>query len=141
MQRDVPPYTISTDRALLDTVAIHDYLSNHADWSLGITLEQVVTSMKHSHCYGIYLGDKQVGFARIITDFVSLAYLCDVYILADHRGHGLSIALLDLMLADPCLQGLRRWLLRTTTAADLYKRFGFAFVDDPALFMELRPSK
>src|SRR5688572_32081600 len=99
---------ISTDPARLDADAIHAYLSR-SYWAAGIPREVVARSLEHSLCFGVYDGGRQVGFARVITDRATFAYVADVYILESHRGRGLAVRLMEQVMAHPDLQGLRRW--------------------------------
>ena len=117
-------YEISADPARLDVDAIHAFLSR-SYWAEEIPKETVRASLANSFCFGVYCGPKQVGFARIITDYVTFAYLCDVYILAEHRGRGLSKRLVAAVQKHPRLQGLKRWCLVTRDAHGLYEQFGF----------------
>jgi GNAT superfamily N-acetyltransferase len=130
-------YKISTDQALLDLDVIHNYLSNESYWSKGITKEKVQRSIENSMCFGVYKDGKQVGLARVITDKTTFAYLCDVFILDEYRGHGLSKWLLQTILAHPDLQGLKRWTLATLDAHGLYKQFGFAPLGNPDRWMDI----
>ena len=117
-------YAISTDRARLDVNAIHAFLSR-SYWAEEIPKETVRASLANSLCFGVYRGPKQVGFARIITDYVTFAYLCDVYIEPAHRRRGLSKRLVATIQQHPRLQGLKRWCLVTRDAHGLYEQFGF----------------
>jgi GNAT superfamily N-acetyltransferase len=120
-------YIVSTDPARLDLDAIHAFLSTESHWALGIPRDVVARSIAHSVVAGVYAPDgAQVGFARVVTDRATFAYLCDVYVLEAHRGRGLSTWLTETLLTLPELQGLRRWLLATKTAHGLYEKFGFA---------------
>ena len=130
-------YNISTDQNLLDLDMIHDYLCNQSYWSQGITKEKVQRSIENSMCFGVYKNGKQVGLARVITDKAIFAYLCDVFILDEFRGHGLSKWLLQTILAHPELQGLKRWTLATLDAHGLYKQFGFAPLGNPNRWMDI----
>jgi GNAT superfamily N-acetyltransferase len=130
-------YKISTDQALLDLDVIHNYLSNESYWSKGITKEKVQRSIENSMCFGVYKDGKQVGLARVVTDKTTFAYLCDVFILDEYRGHGLSKWLLQTILAHPDLQGLKRWTLATLDAHGLYKQFGFAPLGNPDRWMDI----
>ena len=123
-------YDISTDRARLDLDAIHRFLSTEAYWSPGVAREVVERSIEHSLPFGVYLGDEQVGFARVVTDKATFAWLADVYIESPHRGKGLSKRLVATILEHPELRGLRRWLLGTADAHGLYRRYGFEVVDN-----------
>jgi GNAT superfamily N-acetyltransferase len=116
-------FSISTDRSLLDIDMIYHYLSDESYWSKGIPRERVIASIENSLCFGIYKGDKQVGFARLITDKATFAYLCDVFVLDSYRKLGLSKWLVQTILSQPDLQGLRRWLLATADAHRLYNPF------------------
>ena len=130
-------YTISTDKERLDVPLVHEYLSTVAYWALGRPLDVVKRSIDNSVCFGIYLGTQQVGFTRVVTDHATFAWLADVFILPDHRGQGLSTWLLEVILAHPELQGLRRWLLATRDAHGLYKKFGFKPLLNPEKWMEI----
>lgn len=131
-------YLISDDPARLDAVAIHAYLTR-SYWSEGIPLEIVRRALAHSICIGAYAADgRQAGLVRVITDQATYAYLCDVYVLEEHRGHGLSKAMLAFAQRDPRLQGLRSWSLRTRDAHGLYAQFGFTPIDRPESYMMLR---
>ena len=132
-------YTISTDRQRLDVHAIHDFLSR-SYWSPGIPLAVVERSIAHSLCFGLFHHDGQVGFARVVTDRATFAYLADVYVLEAHRGQGLSKWLMTVILGHEDLQGLRRFSLATRDAHGLYEQFGFRPVANPSTMMEiLRP--
>ena len=118
-------YLISTNPALLDVGVIHQYLSEESYWAKGIPLEKVKKSIAHSLCFGMYEKDKLIGFARLITDQASFAYLCDVFVLPAYQGKGLGKWLMQTMHAHPDLQGLRRWMLATRDAHGLYAQFGW----------------
>jgi GNAT superfamily N-acetyltransferase len=130
-------YCISTDKAKLDIDAIHEFLSTKAYWCLNIPKEKVQTGIRHSLCFGVYKGNKQVGFARVISDFSAIAYLGDVYILEEERGKGLSKWLMQTVMGHPDLQGLRRWILLTGDAHGLYRQFGWTELANPGRWMEL----
>ncbi len=130
-------YDISTDPSRLDIEAIHAFLVR-SYWSPGIPRELVARAIANSMCFGIYLGDAQVGFARVVTDRASFAYLADVYVLEAHRGQGLSKRLVAQVLDHPELQGLRRFMLATADAHGLYAQFGFKELARPGSVMELR---
>ena len=121
-QRD--GFTISTDPARLDVDGIYDYLSN-SYWARGIPRDVFERSLRHALCFGIYEGARQVGFARVVTDFATVAYVGDVYVHEPWRGRGLSRWLMEVMSAHPELQGFRRWILLTRDAHGLYEKFGF----------------
>jgi GNAT superfamily N-acetyltransferase len=117
-------YTISTDKQRVDLEVVHGYLSK-AYWCEGIPRAVVQRSIEHSLVFGVYKGAEQVGFARIISDLATFAYLGDVFILEPHRGQGLSVWLMECIVAHPDLQGLRRWTLFTRDAHGLYEKVGF----------------
>lgn len=139
-ERQDPDVRFSTDPARLDLGVIHGFLST-CYWSPGIPLAAVERAIRHSLPFGLYdlapATPAQVGFARIITDFASFAYLCDVFILESHRGRGLSKRLMEFVLAHPDLQRLRRVALFTRDAHALYARYGFAPMPDPTRYMEI----
>lgn len=129
-------YLISTDREKLDIELIHDFLSNESGWSNGIPIERVEKSIANSLNFGIYTGQKLIGFARVISDFSTIAYLGDVFILPGYRGLGLSKWLMETIVAHQELQGLRRWILLTDTAEWLYEKYGFTKLPRPEVYME-----
>ncbi len=133
-------YVISTDRSRLDVKLIHDFLSRETYWAVGRSLEVVQRSLKNSLCFGIYRNDEQIGFARVVTDYATFGWIADVFILPDHRGHGLSKWLMAVILAHPALQGFRRWVLATKDAHELYAQFGFIPLHRPERWME-RPDR
>ena len=130
-------YFITTDQSKMDVVAIHDFLSKYSGWSKNIPFEKVKKSIENSLNFGLFHNGKQIGFARIISDFSTIAYLGDVYILENYRGQGLSNQLMETVLGHPDLQGLRRWILLTSTAKWLYKKYGFTKPSQPDIYMEL----
>jgi N-acetylglutamate synthase-like GNAT family acetyltransferase len=130
-------FLITTDKAKLDLVAIHEFLSQHSGWSNNIPFERVKTSIENSLNFGLLHQDKQIGFARVISDFSTIAYLGDIYVLDSYRGQGLSKKLMDCVMAHPNLQGLRRWILLTNTADWLYEKYGFTKLPNPDWYMEL----
>jgi len=129
-------YDISADKQRLDIAAIHGYLTQ-SYWSPGVPRAIVERAIKGSLCFGVFLQGRQVGFARVVTDRATFAYLADVFILEPHRGKGLSKRLMQFVFAHPDLQGLRRFLLATKDAHGLYKQYGFTELSNPARFMEL----
>ncbi|HEX8143433.1 MAG TPA: GNAT family N-acetyltransferase [Pyrinomonadaceae bacterium] len=129
-------YSISTDKARLDLQAIHDYLSNTSYWAKGRSAETIERSIENSLAFGIYRGRELVGFARVITDYATFAWLADVFVLDEARGKGLGKWLVEVILSHPELQGLRRWLLATKDAHELYRRFGFEELKRPERWME-----
>ena len=128
-------YTISTDRSRLDINLIHDFISN-SYWGAGRAREVVQRSIENSLAFGIYKGDEQVGFARIVTDYATFAWVADVFVVPEHRGHGLSKWLMEVIIAHPTLQGFRRWVLATKDAQGLYEQFGFIKLHRPERWME-----
>ncbi|WP_130733952.1 GNAT family N-acetyltransferase [Flavobacterium sp. J27] len=130
-------FYISTDKEMLDIEAIHDFLSTKAYWSLHIPKETVIKSIENALCFGVYYEHKQIGFARIITDYATIAYLGDVYIVEAYRGNGLSKWLLETVMNHPELQGLRRWILLTGDAHGLYRQYGWTDIVDATKWMEL----
>lgn len=129
-------FLISTDRSKMDVGAIHDFLSKHSGWSDGIPFDRVKASVENSLNFGLFHHGKQIGFARVISDFSTIAYLGDIYVLEEFRGQGLSKKLMDSVIGHPCLQGLRRWILLTSTADWLYEKYGFAKLPQPEIYME-----
>ena len=127
-------YIISTDSAKLDIDAITDMLKR-AYWAQGRTREMIARYIQHSLVFGIYHDGKQVGLARIVSDYTTFAWLCDVFIHEDHRGRGLGKWLMETVHAHPDLQGLRRWLLATKDAHGLYQQFGWKLLDNPERWM------
>ena len=132
-------YLISTDKSLLVLTVIHQYLSVESYWAKNIPLEVVKRSIENSLCFGLYFQDSQIGFARVITDKATFAYLADVFILATHRGKGLSKWLIETIHAQTDLQNLRRWMLETKDAHALYAQFGWEPIPEEMVsrFMQL----
>lgn len=130
-------YLVSDDRNILDIDAIHAFLSQQSYWANGISRERFETAVNHSIPLGLFEGEKQIGFARAITDRATFAYLADVYVDEAYRGRGLSKLLLEAVLAHPEVQHLRRWMLGTRDAHDLYRQFGFIPLEQPLRWMEL----
>jgi GNAT superfamily N-acetyltransferase len=128
-------FTISTDRARLDLRVIHEFLTT-SYWAAGIPAEVVERSVEHSLPFGLYHHDRQVGFARVITDYATFAYLADVFVLEAYRGQGLAKWLVGVVVAHPRLQGLRRWMLATRDAHALYGKVGFVELKSPESWME-----
>lgn len=116
-------YLISTDRARLDLGAIQEYLSC-SYWAQGRSLATIEASIEHSLCFGLYAGEQQVGFARVVTDYATFGWLCDVYVLESHRGRGLGKWLVRCVVAHPALRELKIFLLATSDAHELYRRYG-----------------
>ena len=129
-------YVISAERGRMDLAAIHAYLTR-SYWSPGVSFETVAKSIENSLPFGAFHGGEQVGFARVITDRCTFAYLADVYVLEAHRGRGLSKRLMAAVGAHPDLQGLRRFMLLTRDAHGLYRQFGFVPAAQPERLMEI----
>ena len=127
--------TISTDKTKLNVPFIQDFLKD-IYWAAGRTIEEVQTTIDSSVCFGIYLNEVQIGFARVITDYVVFAYLMDVFIAEEHRGNGYSSILIDAMMKEPVLQEVKIWRLATSDAHFLYEKFGFKALAHPEKMME-----
>ena len=133
------PFTISTDPARLDIDAICDFLTR-AYWAMGRPRERTEHALANSLVFGLYEGEKQIGLARVVSDYAIFAYLCDVFIHEDYRAHGLGKWLMKTVMSHPDLQGLRRWTLATRDAHGLYRQFGWEDLQSPESWMEiLRP--
>ena len=130
-------FVISTDPARLDLDVIHEFLTN-SYWAKGIPRDVVARSIEHALCFGVYdVNGVQVGFARVVSDFATVAYLGDVFVLEPYRGRGLGKWLMECVVQHPALQGLRRWILLTRDAHGLYSQFGFTPLKAPESYMEL----
>ena len=129
-------YTITTDQDSLDVRAIHAFLTR-SYWSPGVPLAVVQRAISNSICFGLLHAEAQVGFARVVTDKASFAYLADVYVLEGHRGKGLATWLIGIIQAHEALQGLRRFMLATRDAHGLYRQFGFKELANPSRMMEI----
>lgn len=129
-------YVISTDKARIDVKAVHAFLAS-TYWSPEIPESVVRRGIAGALCFGIYHGANQVGFARVITDCATYAYLSDVFVLEAHRGRGLAKWMMEVIMAHPSLQGLRRFALSTRDARTLYEQFGFETVANPHRQMEI----
>jgi len=128
----------STDKRELDIDAIFDFLHRDAYWSQGIPRDVVERAIDGSLCFGAYVGDRLVGFARLVTDHATFAYLCDVFVLPADRGNGYGRALIDHVFAQPMVRSLRRIMLVTTDAHELYRPVGFGPSANPERLMEIR---
>ena len=131
-------YEISSEQARLDIDAIHAWLAR-SYWSPGIPRETVERAARNSLCFGVYerAGGRQVGFTRVVTDYATFAYLCDVYVLEEHQGHGLGKAMMRAVMAHPALAGARRVMLATRDAQGLYRQFGFGDTTGNTNLMEI----
>lgn len=131
-------YTLSTDPARLDRQMIYEFLRDQAYWAQGRPREVILRSIENSENFGVYRDGAQVAFARIVTDYATFAYLCDVFVLPVARGQGLGKWMMACMLEHPGLQGLKLWYLKTRDAHGLYRQFGFHELEDPSRSMERR---
>ncbi len=129
-------FQISTDKERLDRPLIQRFLSG-SYWAKGIPLDVVEKSIQNSLCFGLYKGEEQIGFARVITDYATFAYLADVFVVEGDRGEGLGIWLMEVVMGHPELRGLRRWMLVTRDAHGLYEKTGWRTVASPERFMEI----
>ena len=127
--------SVSTDKNKLDVAFIQQFLKD-IYWAAGRTIEEVQITIDNSFCFGIYLNDKQIGFARVITDYVVFAYLMDVFIVEEHRGKGYSSILINSMMTEPKLKEVKIWRLATSDAHFLYQKFGFTALGNPEKMME-----
>lgn len=129
-------FTISTDKSRLQLAVIQKFLSEESYWAKNRSPEQTRTAIENSLCFGLYHGDRQIGFARVVSDFAVFAYLGDVFVLEEFRGRGFSKWLMQIIVSHPDLQGLRRWLLATRDAHRLYAQFEFDALRFPERWME-----
>jgi GNAT superfamily N-acetyltransferase len=127
---------ISTDTARLDLAVVHRFLAQESHWARGIDRATVERSVRHSLCFGAYRGGAQIGFARVISDRATFAYVCDVFVLAEARGQGVARRLVEAIGRHPDLQGLRRMALTSRDAKGLYERIGFSTLAFPERWME-----
>ncbi len=128
-------YTISTDKTKLDLRVIHGFLTK-SYWAKGIPYEVVAKAIEHSLNFGLFKAKEQIGLARAITDYATFMYLADVFVLEPHRGQGLGVWLVDTTLKHPDLQGIRTWMLLTSDAHELYRKFDFEVPDNPKKIMQ-----
>ncbi len=129
-------FVISTDKARLQFDVINAFLSNESYWANRRTADQTRTAIENSICFGVYDAERQIGFARVVSDQATFAYLGDVFILDEYRGRGLGKWLMETIVAHPQLQGLRRWVLATRDAHGLYEQYGFKALHYPERWME-----
>ncbi|PKN97175.1 MAG: GNAT family N-acetyltransferase [Chloroflexi bacterium HGW-Chloroflexi-5] len=129
-------FTITTDKSKMDLATIHRFLSEESYWCKNVPVKRVKKAMDHSLNFGVFHGDRQVGYARVISDFSSVAYLGDVFILKEFRGQGLSKWMMETIISHPELQGLRRWILLTADAHELYRKYGWTNIKNPEKWME-----
>ena len=135
VHRERDDFLVSTDPARLDVDAVHTFLTS-SYWALGIPRAVVERAIAGSICFGLFHGQRQIGFARVVTDRATFAYLADVYVLEEHRGRGLARWLIETVIAHPDLRGLRRFVLVTRDAHGLYEQFGFTPLAKPENYME-----
>jgi GNAT superfamily N-acetyltransferase len=128
-------FTVSTDKAKLDRGAIHEFLRG-SYWARGIPRDVVDRSIENSLCFGLYEGERFIGFARVISDSATFGYLSDVFVLESHRGRGLAAWFMETVLSHPDLRGIRRWMLATRDAHGLYRKVGFTELSQPERIME-----
>lgn len=132
-------FTISTDKTRLDADLIQNFLNQESYWARTRTPEQTLTAIENSICFGVFHGERQVGFARVVSDRATFAYLGDVFILQEYRGRSLGKWLMEAVVSHPELQSLRRWVLATRDAHTLYEKYGFQDLVHPERWME-RPA-
>jgi GNAT superfamily N-acetyltransferase len=137
-EKSINTYLFSTDKNKLQLKVIHDYLSKESYWAQNMPLELIKESIAGSICFAIYFNNKQIAYARVITDNATFAYLADVFVLEEHRGKGLSKELMRFILDHPSLKKLRRFMLATRDAHGLYKQFGFNALAKPETIMEIK---
>lgn len=128
---------ISTDKTRLQIDTIHSFLTE-TYWAKGRSIGEVKKTINHSYCFGVYIDDKQIGFARIITDFTFFAYIMDLFIVKEYQGKGYSKQLVNMILNDEKLKGCKSWVLKTADAHGLYKQFGFKDIGNAEKWMELK---
>ena len=129
-------FLLSTDKSRLDVDKIHKFLSEESYWARERSLEQTSTAIENSICFGLYDGEKQIGFARVVSDKATFAYVGDVFVIDQFRGRGLSKWLMQTIIDHPELQGLRRWVLATRDAHGIYRQFEFSELRFPERWME-----
>lgn len=138
VERQRDEFVISTDQQRLDIPFIYDFLSNRSYWATGRSREVVERSIANSLNFGVFRGNEQVGFARVVTDYAAFAWLADVFIIDAYRGSGLGSWLVEVINSHPDLQDFRRWVLATRDAHELYRRVGFSELREPDRWMERR---
>jgi len=130
-------YRISNDKSIINIALVHNYLCYHSYWAEGIPIDVVQRSIQNSLCFAVFNNNEQVGFARLISDFATYAYLADLFIVPEERGKGLSKWLMQVIMDHPQLQGLRRFVLVTKDAHGLYAQFGFTAYPNPERIMTI----
>lgn len=129
-------FIISTDKSKLDINTIHHFLSIESYWAKGRSIETIQKSIDNSLCFGVYNGEKQIGFARVVTDYAIFAWIMDVFIIEEYRKFGLGKKLMEAIMNHPQVQNLQRWGLATDDAHGLYEKYGFRLLEKPHIFME-----
>ena len=129
-------YFISNDKMLMDVNVIHDFLSNRSYWAKGISKQRIEKSITNSLPFGVFEGKNQIGFAQVITDYATFGWICNVFILENHRGKGLSKALIHAITEHFELKNMRRLLLATADAHGLYTQYGFSALEKPERWLE-----
>jgi GNAT superfamily N-acetyltransferase len=129
----------SGDKTLLQPDVIHDYLCGESYWAKGIPRDLLMEAIRGSMCFGVYENEKQIGFARVVTDGATFGYLADVFVLEEYRGKGISKELMRFIMEQPVCKKFRRFMLATKDAHGLYARFGFKALASPERFMEIKP--
>ncbi len=129
-------YSISTDKKLLDLEAVYNFMINESYWAQGLPEDRFKCAVENSMCFGVYLDSKATGFAGVVKDGATFAYLCDVFIVKEHRGKNVGKLLITHIVNHPQMQGLRRWSLATMDAHGLYAQFGFTQLGKPERWME-----
>ena len=129
-------YLVSTDKLKLQIDVVHQFLTTESYWAKDIPLATVERSIENSLCFGLYHREKQIGYARVITDYATFAYLADVFIIKGYRGRGLSKWMMEIIADLPELQNMRRWSLATRDAHSLYSKIGFTPLSKPDIWME-----
>jgi N-acetylglutamate synthase-like GNAT family acetyltransferase len=137
IERTIGKLFYSTDKSKLDLHFVHQFLSQHSYWAKGISIELVRKSIEHSMSIGIYSAEKQIGFARVVTDYTTFAYLADVFVTPSFRGKGASKQLMTFIMDIDEMKILRRFLLATSDAHSLYAQYGFQPLKSPDRFMEI----
>ena len=132
---------IKTGKENMDVKAIHHFLSEDSYWAKGISYELVDSSLTHSFCVGAFIGDEQVGFGRVITDYATFGWFADIFVLPAHRGKGISKEMLSFVLEQPWSKRLRRQMLNTSDAHGLYRQFGFGNLANPGNVLEIHRAK
>ena len=133
-------YTVSTNRSRLNLSFVHSYLSRTSYWAQGRSWDVVRKSIENSLCFGLYLSQAQIGFARVVTDYATFAWLCDVFVIEAHQGQGLGKWLIESVVAHPALKSLDIFILATTDAHELYRRYGnFSELQQPRKWMTRSP--